>query len=375
MSTTKGDYKVPNLSTQVTQMTPVSTKLKWRIEHFEKAMQFYKRDQLISSKTFTLPHPLTVTWRLDVYPHGRNGYSSPDNPHFYLTLTGFQAPDGSLSADGDKSIMAHYKIYLLSSTDQKRDINQGLSEFQIETTVGKYESKDTIEKFIHPGGSLLVVCEIESLVPEETFIKEPFPNSSFLDQIFQLTDQVKEMWKSKLFADCTVEADGKSFPVHKCILGQWSEVFRKMFSLPLEESKNGIVEIEDFSADSVSAMLEYMYTGVVQIEVNANGNLFMELLALADKYDVIPLKEMCEDFIASRLTTENFLQTAMLADRFSAAKLKKACINRLAINGRAALQSKEWEDLKNDYKDLANEILELMIKDNPSFEDMEKETK
>ncbi|KAI1705100.1 BTB and MATH domain-containing protein 42 [Ditylenchus destructor] len=115
-------------------------------------------------------------------------------------------------------------------------------------------------------------------------------------------------------------------------------------------------------------MLEYMYSGVVKNEVMEE--LAPNLLPLADKYIVISLKEMCEIFLASKLTTANVLEAAMFADRYSAAKLKKACINRFAIDGRAILQSREWEDLKIKDKDFANELLELMINDQPNFGDM-----
>ncbi|KAI1713642.1 BTB/POZ domain-containing protein [Ditylenchus destructor] len=243
-------------------MTFFSTKIEWRIEHFDKAMRFYDLGQSISGKTFVLRH-FQVLWQLVVYPHGKSGYHSQDQPNFSLRLIGFQTSDGSLCPD--------------------------------KTKVG-----------------------------------------------------------------------AKSFPAHKCILGQWSEVFRNMFSLPTEEAESGIVEITDFGPDAISAMLEYMYTGAVNNDVTAR-----ELLALADKYAVFPLKEMCEVFLASKITTTNFLQIVTLADRYFAAKLKKACVNRLAIDGRAALQSQKWVEWKSKNKDLADELLELLIKDHPCFADVQ----
>ncbi|KAI1712989.1 BTB/POZ domain-containing protein [Ditylenchus destructor] len=331
-------------------MTPVSTKLEWRIENFDKAMQFYKRDQSFSSKTFSLPLPMTVIWRLDVYPHGIESYRS-DNPSFHLRLIGFQ------------------------TTNEEKILQQALSEFKlgepvqqffvtdtVGSYIGSYMTAEEAIKFIHPDGSLLVICEVECLAPEKTFSMEPTSN-------LQLTEHIEKMWKSQLFTDCTIKVGEKSFPAHKCILGQWSEVFRKMFTPPTKEAESGDVEITDFSPEAIGAMLEYMYTGLVKDEVM--DNLASDLLALSDKYAVIPLKEMCEAFIASKLTTKNFLQVVILADLYSAAKLKKACVDRLPIDGRAALQSKEWEDFKNGNKDLASELLELMIKDNPGFVDVQ----
>ncbi|KAI1695701.1 BTB/POZ domain-containing protein [Ditylenchus destructor] len=371
MSTTSDADKIPADCRHFTKIIFFSNKLEWRIEHFDKAIRFYEYNQSISGKTFTLPH-FQAVWQLDAYPRGKSGNTGQGQPYFSLHLIGFQTSDGSLSADKTKSIKADYKIYVRGSGNGERMLAQDLSEFKIDAMRGAGISNDEIKKFIHPDGSLLLICEIESLASEETFSLEPSQNPGLLDQNLQLTDNLKEMRESKLFTDCTLKVGETNFPAHKCILGQWSEVFRKMFSLPTEEAVSGVVEIEDCSPDAISAMLEYMYTGVVKNEVM--DKLALELLALADKYAVIPLKEMCEVFLASQLTTENALKGAMFADRFSAAKLKKACVNRLAIDGRAALQSKEWEDLKSDNKDLANELLELMIKDHPSFGDMQKES-
>ncbi|KAI1706718.1 BTB/POZ domain-containing protein [Ditylenchus destructor] len=235
---------------------------------------------------------------------------------------------------------------------------------------GRCLKSEELKKFIHPDGSMSLLCEIECFASEETFSMLPTPNFELLNQNLQLTRHIVEMWKSKLFADCTLKAGAQNFPAHKCILGQWSEVFRKMFSLPLEEAESGVVEIDDYKPDEISAMLEYMYTGLVKNEVMEK--LAPEILALSDKYAVIPLKEMCEVFLASKLTATNVLPVVVFADRFSAAKLKKACVNRLAIDGRAALQSKEWEDLKSKNKDLADELLELLIKDHPYFGDVQE---
>ncbi|KAI1705073.1 BTB/POZ domain-containing protein [Ditylenchus destructor] len=344
-----GISKVPNVSKQFTEMIPVSAKLEWRIEHFDKALRFYKQGQWISSETFITPH-LKAVWRLSVYPNGTEAYSG--YVYFYLWFCGFKSPNGTLSNgchSANESVMADYKIYLVSSTHKERVVLQKFSEFKISTPEWQWQYPATVERFIHPDGSLIVACEIECLAPKGTLSIEPTPNPEVLDANLRITDRFKEILVQKvIFA-------------HKCILSQWSEVFRNMFSLPTEEARSGVVNITDFSTDAISAMLEYMYTGVVKNEVM--DKIALEILVLANKYAVIPLKEMCEVFLASKLTATNVLEFVTLADRYSAAKLKKACVNRLAIDGRAALQSKEWEDLKNKNKDLADELLELLIKD------------
>ncbi|KAI1695702.1 BTB and MATH domain-containing protein 42 [Ditylenchus destructor] len=198
-----------------------------------------------------MPH-LSAVWQLDIYP--KHTECDP-YIHFYLRLIGFQAADASLSTDKTKSIMADYKIYAVSSTNEKKMIGQTLNEFHTGGASYAILTKEDTNKIIHPDGSLLVICEIKCLASDETFSVEPIPNPELLDANRQLGDHFKKMWKSQVFTDCTI----------------------------------------------------------------------------------------------------------------------KACVNRLAIDGRAALQSAEWEELKSENKDLANELLELMIKDHPSFGDMQEE--
>ena len=50
-------------------------------------------------------------------------------------------------------------------------------------------------------------------------------------------------------------------PAHKGILAARSEVFRAMFSVPMQEQKDSVVRIDDLSADTVRRLLRFIYTG------------------------------------------------------------------------------------------------------------------
>ncbi|KAI1715981.1 ATPase family associated with various cellular activities (AAA) domain-containing protein [Ditylenchus destructor] len=126
----------------------------------------------------------------------------------FVRLVGFQTPDGSLSEDNAKSITADHKTYLLSSANEKNDLSCGKGfEFQIDKPTKSWYAKDKVKKVIHPDGSLLVICEVESLAAEETFIMESSPNTSVLYPNLQLAEYMEKMWKSQLFTDCTLEPD------------------------------------------------------------------------------------------------------------------------------------------------------------------------
>ena len=97
-----------------------------------------------------------------------------------------------------------------------------------------------------------------------------------------------------------------------------SPVFSRMFSSGMLESTQNVVKIDDFSDDIVKGMLDYIYTGQTgSLPENAS-----ELLRIADKYQLLGLKEDCERVIEKNLTIENAAEILALAHIHSANKLK-----------------------------------------------------
>ncbi|KAI1707471.1 BTB/POZ domain-containing protein [Ditylenchus destructor] len=372
MNVEKESYKVANVSKQITKVTPLFAKLEWRVENFEKLMRLTKEGRAISSEVFTYPYLESIKWQLSIYPNGtseeknsgpvfrRPCYKSPC-PGFFLHEIGQKTSD---------SIMADFKIYALCANKEKLDICQKVCEFAEDGKgYGAHVDKPAIAKALQDDGSLLVICEVEFLAPEETYSMAKVPHPNIVCPELGLLRNIGDMWKKQLCTDCNLQVGEKNFPAHKCILSQWSLVFRSMFLHPTEEAMSGIVVISDFSSESVGAMLEYMYTGEVKTEVMRNLNT--ELLTLADKYALTHLKRTCEIFTASMIDKTNVLEAAVVADMHLSKELKKACANHLAIHGREVLKTPLWKQLKSKKKNLANELLELVIRDHPSFSDIE----
>jgi hypothetical protein len=85
-----------------------------------------------------------------------------------------------------------------------------------------------------------------------------------------------------------VKEEGLLF-AHRFILSARSPVFAAMFSNDMIESQTGRVEIHDADFCLFRHFLKFIYTGKLDI---AARNL--ELLALADKYQIETLQEMCQ---------------------------------------------------------------------------------
>lgn len=68
-------------------------------------------------------------------------------------------------------------------------------------------------------------------------------------------------------------------------------------------------------------MLEYIYTG--SISSNLMENFAQGILAIADKYAIIPLKEYCERYLADVINKKNFTTMAFISDMYCAEYLKR----------------------------------------------------
>lgn len=86
------------------------------------------------------------------------------------------------------------------------------------------------------------------------------------------------------------------------------------------ESQTNSLRITNFTEGAFQDFLNFIYYG----EINDFDKNAMELLALADMYDLSALKRLCETFLIATLS-ENFLHANELfqtADRYRCEKLK-----------------------------------------------------
>jgi BTB/POZ domain len=129
----------------------------------------------------------------------------------------------------------------------------------------------------------------------------------------------KQLWDSKEYSDFIVAAgavdDPTEFKVHKCLLAVHSSVFAAVF----QSDETGKLFIEDFGIETVKEFLEFLYNGEVPREENA-----MELFAIAARYKVSQLKEICEMAVLRNINDSNAIEVFVLGHSFSSEELKKA---------------------------------------------------
>lgn len=133
-------------------------------------------------------------------------------------------------------------------------------------------------------------------------------------------------------ADVTLIVDEHELKAHMLVLAHWSSVFRKMFTIKMEESQTRQVHLTSADVGTWECFLSFLYrphSRVIQAE-NVR-----DLLALAHEYDVPLMLRMCEDFLVLELMEKSLKEGDSdmsgcfvcldIAERFDLQRLKFAC--------------------------------------------------
>lgn len=131
-----------------------------------------------------------------------------------------------------------------------------------------------------------------------------------------------ELLEDKQFTDITLVVAGEEIRAHKIILAASSLYFRRLFNSSPDETKTDRIEIVDFEPQTVKAMLEYMYRGVITKPEWVSGiEFYSNLLIVADKYQLDGLKSASEELLCS-LATPHSERLKILASTYNLCKLK-----------------------------------------------------
>ena len=158
-----------------------------------------------------------------------------------------------------------------------------------------------------------------------------------------------------LFNDVFIQAGTESIPANKMVLSCYSKFFEAMFLVEFKEKYQDCVEIKQCDGKSVKTIIQYIYTGCVNIyEDNV-----MELLATADFLQMHDIKGFCFDYLESAINVTNCI------DIFRASSLYR---NQSSLQKAYQLINDNFDVIKNleNFKELSKtEFLSLLSKLNP----------
>ncbi|ELU14125.1 hypothetical protein CAPTEDRAFT_121302 [Capitella teleta] len=128
---------------------------------------------------------------------------------------------------------------------------------------------------------------------------------------------------------------------HRLVLAASCEYFRRMFQTDMQERDAGEIPMKDVSSSTGLLLVEYLYSGNIEISVeNAQ-----ELMAVSDRLLLTKLKKNVEEFLCEQVAADNCLSFNNLARLYSLKSLLEVCQNYLSDHWRKLLESDEIDQL------------------------------
>uniref|UniRef100_A0A8C4P3W0 Kelch repeat and BTB domain containing 12 n=1 Tax=Dromaius novaehollandiae TaxID=8790 RepID=A0A8C4P3W0_DRONO len=116
-----------------------------------------------------------------------------------------------------------------------------------------------------------------------------------------LLEQVKRMKESAEIIDVVLVAEGEKFPCHKVVLAAFSPYFKAMFTCGLVECTQREVVLYDISAESVSVILNYMYSADLHL-TNQNVQTVAVAAYFMQMEDVF---NICQKYMMDHMDASN----------------------------------------------------------------------
>ena len=151
--------------------------------------------------------------------------------------------------------------------------------------------------------------------------------------------------KNKRFCDVVLEVyngeDQARFNAHRVVLCAASPFFYSALNNDMKESKEGLIRLEDMSKVAIEELLDYLYTGHVDV---TQHNAF-DLLKIADFLVIPSLKEVSSKFIIQSLSSSNCLMAYYWAVNYRCFDLQEKARDFIYANFTRVVEHEDFLNL------------------------------
>ncbi|XP_043471983.1 actin-binding protein IPP-like [Leptopilina heterotoma] len=138
--------------------------------------------------------------------------------------------------------------------------------------------------------------------------------------------------------DCVIRA-------HKLVLAAGSAYFNAMFTSGLVEGQQDSVEIHSVSSKILSMLVDFIYTGNIDI---TQDNV-QELFAAADMLELEEVVSGCTAYLEQQLHCSNALGIYRFAEAHNSSNLLETALRFIQVNFPRVSQEEEFLDLPKEY--------------------------
>jgi len=208
-------------------------------------------------------------------------------------------------------------------------------------------TKENILKSFHKN-KITVVSTLRFYIDRNDYIKKNERDEMFVTHLRSISNL-------DALADFTVICGDREFKCHRNILASRSTVFHRMIlNEGFEGGRKTSVTIQEASPDMVEAMLEFIAKGEVPRDIE---EMAIDLIALADFYDLKDLMQICESSLVDNLTVETVIETLIAIDRhIPSSQHRKKILDFIKEEAADVVKSSHWKKFLEKYPDLVTEV-------------------
>ena len=160
-----------------------------------------------------------------------------------------------------------------------------------------------------------------------------------------------------------VTKDDKEFKAHKNVLSKASPFFSKLLQGDMVENREGIIRLEEISSVVMEDVLEFIYTGSVEV-TQENSE---DLIAAASNLLILGLKKLCGRFLERQMSKSNCISTFYFAEMYQCDKLITKTRKFIHANFKSVAEMDEFLNLE------AKEVETWISRDEISVADIMKQ--
>lgn len=164
------------------------------------------------------------------------------------------------------------------------------------------------------------------------------------DHTSALLEEMKYLYDNNLLTDVTLRVEQLEFCCHRNMLAATSPYFKAMFTTRLTESKMDSINLYEVDAWSVKQVIEYAYTGKLEITKHNAQNL----LAAASLFQISPIHTACAKFMETQLDAHNCIGIQMFAHVHSCEELRLKAMEYVEKNFYDVCHTEEFLSLTAD---------------------------
>ncbi|XP_063092450.1 actin-binding protein IPP isoform X2 [Cavia porcellus] len=171
--------------------------------------------------------------------------------------------------------------------------------------------------------------------------------------------QINKMRNGQHFCDVQLQVGKETFNVHRLVLAASSPYFTALFTGGMKESSKDVVQILGIEAGVFQLLLDFIYTGIVNIGVNN----VQELIVAADMLQLTEVVHLCCEFLKGQIDPLNCIGIFQFSEQIACHDLLEFTENYIHVHFLEVHSGEEFLALTKD------QLIRILRSEELSIED------